>query len=276
MYSGRKALLTSKHEKLGIIAPAFSQIGLEVIELALDTDQLGTFSGEVERRASPLETALAKARMGMLEAGETLGIASEGSIGPDPLIPFAISNIEVMVFVDDETGIEISETYRSLEIAHGTKKAARDHDLTEFLGKVGFPNQALIVKPDSGIGPWQKGIDSQAKLIEAVAQSTQASSNSLAHIECDYRAMHSPSRRANIALLAEKLALRVSATCPGCNSPGWGKLEFERGLNCSGCGEFDESAVRAEVHACVRCEYKEVKQVVAESLRPASCQVCNP
>lgn len=276
MYSGRKAILTSKHQKRGVIAPAFSQIGLEVVELALDTDQLGTFSGEVERRASPLETALAKARMGMLETGEKLGIASEGSIGPDPLVPFVISNIEVMVFVDDETGIEISETHRSLEIAHGTQKAARDHDLTEFLEKVGFPTQALIVRPDSESGPWQKGIDSQTKLIEAVAQAAAASSNSLALIECDYRAMHSPSRRANIALLAQKLALRVAATCPSCKSPGWGKLEFERGLNCTGCGEFDETAVRAELNACVRCDYKAVKQVVAESLRPASCKVCNP
>jgi hypothetical protein len=276
MYSGSKAILTSKHQKLAVIAPAFTQIGLELIELPLDTDQLGTFSGEVERLTSPLETALAKARMGMVETGEKLGIASEGSIGPDPVIPFAISNIEVMVFVDEDNGLEISETFRSLEISHGTTKAAPFEDLTEFLAKVGFPNQALIVRPDSEAGAWQKGIDTQAKLTEAITLAAESSANSLAHIECDYRAMYSASRRANIALLAENLASRVGANCPNCKSPGWGKLEFERGLNCSGCGEFDATAVRAELNACVRCDYTELKQVVGESLKPASCQLCNP
>lgn len=276
MYSGSKAILTSKHQKLAVIAPAFAQIGLEVIELTLDTDQLGTFSGEVERLTSPLETARAKARLGMAETGEKLGIASEGSIGPDPLIPFAISNIEVMVFIDDERGLEISETLRSLDISHGSISASAGQDLTDFLEKVGFPEQALIVRPDAEKRSWQKGIDTEAKLIQAVAQAAGASSNSLAHLECDYRAMYSPSRRANIALLAEKLAIRVGTNCPSCKAPGWGKLNFERGLTCSGCGELDPAAPRAELSCCVNCDYTEIKKHLQESLNPAACQRCNP
>lgn len=276
MYSGKQATLTSKHHKIDVIGPAFSRIGIEVIELPLDTDQLGTFSGEIERKSSPLETARAKARMGMNHAGATLGIASEGSIGPDPLIPFAISNIEVMVFLDESSGLEISETLRSLEIAHGTLKATPKQDKSDFLAKVGFPEQALILRPDSESGPWDKGISSQEQLENAIAKASELSSNGLAHIECDYRAMHSPSRRANLALLAEKLALRVGSNCPSCNCPGWGKLELERGLSCSGCGEFDPAAPRAELSSCLRCDYTELKRVIAESLQPAACQICNP
>jgi hypothetical protein len=40
---------------------------------------LGTFSGEIERELTPLETLQKKIRMGMEELGLPLGIASEGS-----------------------------------------------------------------------------------------------------------------------------------------------------------------------------------------------------
>ena len=95
-------------------------MGCELFEVNLDTDQLGTFSGEIERIAPPLETAIQKARLGMKETGLLLGIASEGSVGPDPIVPFIHSNTEHLVLVDDEIGIVISETYRSFEITATT------------------------------------------------------------------------------------------------------------------------------------------------------------
>ncbi len=51
-YKNQLAILTTKHEKLPLIAPAMLEVvGLEVTDINLDTDQLGTFSGELPRTA---------------------------------------------------------------------------------------------------------------------------------------------------------------------------------------------------------------------------------
>jgi len=61
-YKNQRAVLTTKHDKLALIAPAMLEtIGLEVSEVKLDTDQLGTFSGEIPRIGSPLDSAIANA-----------------------------------------------------------------------------------------------------------------------------------------------------------------------------------------------------------------------
>lgn len=276
MYSGKVAVLTSKHQKLELIAPYFLEhLGLEVSELALDTDQLGTFSGEIARTAAPLEVAIAKARLGMAQTGLPYGLASEGSIGPDPLVPFVVSNVELMVFVDDERGIVIYEPYRSFEIASGTTQSATGEDLTEYLERVGFPEQRLIVRPGSE-QTWVKGIGDLAGLKEAVRAASALSNTGVAHIECDYRAMHTPTRRINISKAAELLALRLTQICSQCQSPGFGKVTYERGLKCEACGEFDADAVTAEMKGCVSCDHTELGQLIALSLTASKCQRCNP
>ena len=277
MYSGKVAVLTSKHQKLPLIAPTFEKhLGMQVMETALDTDQLGTFSGEIPRTGTPLETAIAKARLGMRASGSMLGLASEGSIGPDPLVPFTVSNIELVVFVDDERGIIVYEPYRSFEIAHATTTSSTGDDLQDYLEKVGFPEQKLIVRPNAGQGEIKKGIGESSELQQTVVSAAAASSDRLARIECDYRAMHSPSRRLNIAKAAELLAIRLTQICSRCHSPGFGKVIYERGLSCEGCGEFDADAITAELKACVSCDHTELAQLIALTLSPAKCHSCNP
>ena len=82
-YVDKRIALTTKHDKLRLIKPAFDEyVGCELFEVNLDTDQLGTFTGVIERDAPPRETAIRKARLGMRETGLLIGIASEGSVGP--------------------------------------------------------------------------------------------------------------------------------------------------------------------------------------------------
>lgn len=276
-YSKKLAVLTSKHEKLEVIAPHFEKhLGLKLQELALDTDQLGTFSGEIPRIGTPLEVAIAKARLGMAETNLPFGIASEGSIGPDPLVPFAVSNIELLVFVDDERGTVVFEPYRSFEIAHATASSKTAGDLNDYLEKVGFPHQRLIVRPGSEKAGWVKGIGDLASLEEAVKHASARSETGFAHIECDYRAMHSPSRRLNISRAAELLAIRLTQVCSQCKTPGFGKVSYERGLSCEACGEFDPDAITAELRGCVSCDHTELGELIALTLNPAKCQICNP
>lgn len=80
--------LATTHGKLEQIAPAFERLpDWRIVVADIDTDQFGTFSGEIERVLSPRETAIAKARAGMAAAGTAFGLASEGSIRPHPTVP---------------------------------------------------------------------------------------------------------------------------------------------------------------------------------------------
>jgi len=57
--------MATKHDKTVLFGPALTEaLGLEVIEAVVDTDVLGTFSGEIARVASPLDTALANGAQG--------------------------------------------------------------------------------------------------------------------------------------------------------------------------------------------------------------------
>ena len=277
-YKNQKIALTTKHEKLHLIAPAFSeQIGCELIEVNLDTDELGTFTGEIERSAPPRDTAIAKARLGMRAAGLQIGIASEGSIGADPLIPFLQSDIEHLVLVDDARGIVITESYRTFEITAATITAAPGDDLAQFLAEADFPHHALIVRP-SGTPSSDaiKGITDQAHLRMAIDSCAPLAPDGRVVVESDLRAMHSPSRQKNITEAAKLLAARVAQLCPACDLPGWGHVGYERGLPCEACGRQQPNALRQEILGCVACDHTQPGTMLATALDPAHCGGCNP
>jgi hypothetical protein len=77
-YRDRRAVLATMHGKERAIGrPLRAGLGLEiVVPAALDTDRLGTFSGEVERVGSPWDVAIRKARFGMAATGLPFGIAN--------------------------------------------------------------------------------------------------------------------------------------------------------------------------------------------------------
>jgi hypothetical protein len=67
LYCGQAAVLTTKHGKDRAIARPFrASLGLVItVKDEIDTDQLGTFTGEIERVGTPREVAIRKARLGM-------------------------------------------------------------------------------------------------------------------------------------------------------------------------------------------------------------------
>lgn len=277
-YFGRSAVLTTKHKKYPLIAPAFSNtLELKILEHAADTDQLGTFSGEIERKLPPRETAILKAKIGMKDLGLTLGLASEGSVGPDPLIPFIKSDIEYLVLIDSENDLEITEVYRSFEITAGQIVTTPEEDISEFLRKVDFPNHKLITTPNAGaISNVIKGIGNSRDLKNAIKLCANESDGGSVLIQSDLRAHCSPSRQNNIREVAALLANRVLALCPQCHMPGWGNVGHERGLECSLCGMNVAKAAKREIFGCYKCEYREHGVQIAESADPAQCDWCNP
>ncbi len=278
-YAGKTAALATKHDKLGLIGPPLERaVGLQVEAVAVDTDSLGTFTGDIARRGTPLETAIAKARLGMSATGQTLGIASEGSIGPDPTMPLVITDRELVVLVDDDRRTVVSGSYTSSDIVTATAAVAPGNDLDALLTAADFPTHQLIARPNAGsIHPIRKGIANVEDLTASVSECAQASSDGFACIETDLRAHACPSRQAIITAAAERLAQRLAALCPSCGSPGWGVVDVLFGIPCAWCGS-EVRRPRAEVDGCEACKHQEIRSVVALEARadPAECQICNP
>ncbi len=277
-YFGREAVLTTKHRKYPLIAPSFSAaLRMKILEHSADTDQLGTFTGEIERKLSPRATAILKAKIGMKELGLTLGLASEGSVGPDPLIPLIKSDIEYLVLIDSENDLEITEVYRSFDITAGQIVVTPEEDIKEFLQKVDFPNHKLITAPNAGaISNVVKGIGDLNDLQNAIKLCASESDDGSVLIQSDLRAHCSPSRQNNIREVALLLANRVLSLCPECHMPGWGNVGYERGLECSLCGMNVAKAAKREIFGCYKCEYREYGKLIAERADPARCDWCNP
>lgn len=268
-YRGITAAIATKHRKEQILAPLFAPIGISLQLAEVDTDLLGTFTGEIEREGSPKEVVIRKARLGMSQTELSYGLASEGSIGPDPLVPFLNSDIECLAWIDDELGIEIVEFHRELEIKAMTGVLAQIEDLDDFLAKADFPNHGLIIKSGDQIF---KGITQRKELDEIIARSYGAEVT----IENDLRAHFNPSRRANIAALGKKLTQRLNTLCKECNTPGFGVVGNIYGLECRGCKNFNDKAVRGKLLGCAKCDYKVEELLERKFVEPADCGYCNP
>ncbi len=267
-YRDSTAAIATKHGKEQILAPIFAELGVSLQLAQVDTDLLGTFTGEIERDGTPKEVALRKARLGMQATGLPYGLASEGSIGPDPIVPFLSSDIECLVWVDDQLGIEIVEFHRSMEIKAVSTTKVQIADLDEFLNKAGFPNHGLIVKGSEQIF---KGVSDRKELEEILNKL-----NGDVIIENDLRAHFSPSRQINIAMVAKQLAGRLAALCEECQTPGWGVVGNLYGMECRECGGFNDKAVHGKLLGCAKCNFKKEINNEREFVEPADCEFCNP
>ncbi|SMC05894.1 hypothetical protein SAMN00768000_2515 [Sulfobacillus thermosulfidooxidans DSM 9293] len=280
-YHGQKVALATKHEKEHVVGPPLQEIvGLEVcVPPHLDTDVLGTFSGEIPRNGTPAEVVIQKARMGMDALGLPLGLASEGSFGPHPQLLFVPGHHELLAFVDDRLGIEVTEQILSTETNYAHIEAHHVDDVTDFLQRAQFPSHGLIVRPNSGFssGLLFKGIINLEDLKKAIEQCRSASEDGLAHVETDMRAFMNPSRQRVLHELAIKLAHRLASLCPHCRTPGWGKVDVVRGLPCAWCGE-ETLLVRGEIFGCALCDYREThpRSDGLEVAPPDNCPWCNP
>lgn len=277
-YFKKQAVLTTKHQKHQILSPIFEQVlGLTVIDHEANTDVLGTFSGEVDRTLTPKQAAVQKARMGMAELGLPLGVASEGSVGLDPEMPFAVSNSELLVLVDDERQIEIFQSYRSFDIVTVKQTVLPGQNLEEILNRARFPEHKLIASANKNNNRvFSKGINSIEELEKAISKYAEISEDGLALIQSDLRAHCSPSRARNIKEAAILLANRISNQCSKCDSPGWGKVGDERGLECAQCGLMVSNALSRELFGCVKCEHTEKGPPIRKQANPANCSNCNP
>jgi len=277
-YAGQRVALLTQHGKERVIAPVLDPgLGCTVqLVSGFDTDLLGTFTREIPREGTQVEAARRKARQGMALSGLPLGLASEGSFGPDPFTGMFPWNVEVLVWIDDEQGLEV------VGVAQGPARNGHVHsnawaDIEAFAQREGFPRQQLVIRPDDEDGPpLHKGVADWALLRrgfdEALAQSRQGR----VFVEHDLRAFAHPERMARIGQAAQDLLQRLRSVCPACGAPGFGVSHREPGLPCADCGS-PTSSYRSEVWRCPCCAHQtdrpRTDRLTAE---PAHCGQCNP
>jgi hypothetical protein len=269
------------HAKERVMAPILrDELGL-TIELAkgLDTDRFGTFSREVPRTGTQMDAARAKILAGFeCTPGARVGLASEGSFGPHPEMPFWAIGRELVLLIDRQSGLEVcgwdvsSDTNFSQEVVRDVAAARA------FAERVMFPEHGVILIGCQEESPApalmvDKSIQDFPGLEISVTKALR--SFGAVSIEADMRAHRNPTRMAAIARATRDLVRRFNRRCSQCSGPGFDVVTLVPGLPCAWCGEPTSCSV-AEVLACKLCGHREERKAAVTHADPGQCASCNP
>lgn len=276
-FDGRSLAIATMHQKEKVLAPLLERaLGLKCQVLAkMDTDQFGTFSGEVPRNQSIFQTAASKCDFAHKHFHCDLVLASEGTFGPHPSIPFVPSDHEYLLMKDYVNNLEIAGSALSLMTNFNQQEVATLEELLNFASSVGFPSHGVILRPARDSLLVYKGIDNECQLAECFTQLVQL--NGKAWAETDMRAQFNPTRLKVIAEAAEDLIRQIFSPCPSCGSPGFSVSESKAGLPCQLCGKPTRSILK-NILICKRCSYRteELFPSNKQMEDPMHCDFCNP
>jgi len=278
LFSGRKLVIATKHDKEKVIAPLFEDAFgvLCFIPENFDTDLLGTFTGEVERKDDPVTTLRNKCLNAMEIASCDLGIASEGSFGSHPSIFFVPSGDELLIFIDKENNLEIIARELSTNTNFNGAEIKTEKQLHEFAANANFPSHSLILrKAKKDFTEIVKGITNWQTLTQTFKQFIEKFG--VVYAETDMRALYNPTRMKVIEIAARKLVEKIKLQCPQCNTPGFGITDARIGLPCGLCG-FPTRSVISFVYECKKCGF--IKEEILPDNKtvedPMYCDICNP
>jgi hypothetical protein len=278
-YAGAAIALTTRHGKQRALALPFRLgLGAELHLCEHDTDQLGTFSGEIARAEAAASTCRAKAQMGMQASGLPLGLASEASFGPHPAMPMLAVGQELLLFLDQERGLSVLEQRLEWRTNYSHTLLEPDASAEGWLRQVGFPAHGVIARPAlAQAGVLFKGLHHPGPLAEAISRCRAADPQGRVWLETDMRAHCNPTRMRSIRRLGLALVRRLQTPCPACGSPGWGWLDTKPGLPCSACGTPTE-LTRCEIWGCTTCgeRREQPRRDGRLSADPGQCPWCNP
>lgn len=274
-WQGVVAAIATKHGKQRQFQPPLHElVGVDLIVADVDTDQLGTFSGEVPRPESPLETGRRKAHWAVDHTGARIGLASEGSFGPHPDVPFVTMGLELAVCVDPGDELEIVERAVSTDTNFHQLEVSGLPVPQKFLRAARFPSHALVVSPPGQPAPLFKGLQDLDAVEHAVARCVEHAGRAL--VQTDMRAHLNPTRQHVLTGLSHRLARRLCQFCPACTAPGWGVVDVETGLPCAWCAR-PTPLVACEVDGCSRRGCDERLRRPRATVAPAGhCPACNP
>jgi hypothetical protein len=278
MFEGRSLFIATNHHKELVIQPLFErELKLKCFTLTLfNSDQFGTFSGEIERSQSPLETLKAKCDLGFKVTGCDLVLATEGSFGAHPDLPFCAAHDELIMLMDYRNNTSYTARILTTETNFQGKKIKCKDELMKFCESIDFPEQAIILRNDEkSILFLKKGINDWDEL--STAYNVCMRKHGTVFVETDMRAMHNPPRMKQIELLTQKLINKLKVECPSCEMPGYGVSTISPGLPCQIC-ETPTASILKHVLRCDSCLFQEEIYFPngRETEEPTFCPACNP
>lgn len=204
-----------------------------------------------------------------------LGIASEGSFGPHPLIPFSAANEEYIILIDLKNSLEVVAKVLSPETNYDQLQITTEEELNRFASNAGFPSHGVILKFElENRITFLKDLLSWNDLSSEFRRMINAGGKVWA--ETDMRAMRNPLRQRIIKQVAEKLLKKIRSVCPRCSAPGFDIIEGIPGLPCKLCHAPTRS-VKTFKYACNSCGYNHLNNEEEKSFEdPRCCDVCNP
>ncbi|NJM96014.1 MAG: hypothetical protein HC800_01270 [Phormidesmis sp. RL_2_1] len=287
-FANRVAVIATMHHKEQAIAPLVeSALGVKtLVPTDFNTDAFGTFTRETKRPADQLMTARLKAEAAMKLTGTTLAIASEGSFGPHPQIPFVACNRELVVLCDHQHQLEIVGEVLSNETNFQSQTVRSAQEALAFAQSIGFPEHGVVVMQASQAEPQTaiaKGITTEADLVQAVnlaldqSLALEPALQGKVHLETDMRALYNPTRMNAIAQATQDLLAKISQPCPHCHYPGFTIVQRRPGLPCNLCGAATLLTLSV-LYRCQHCQFQQ-EQPFPDSVQfadPARCFYCNP
>jgi hypothetical protein len=274
----RQVVVATKHQKDAILSNVLSDaLQWEFLPTpTIDTDQLGTFSGEIPRHLSPLEAAKAKIALLPANTNATIFIANEGTFTAHPQIPFLTANIELIYVYDNLNNWEFHIYHIDTEHTAFEQAFTQTAEALQIAEENGFPQQAMIItlKKNEVIQTVCKGLQTPTDLQEALRTVEQYDETYEKIISADLRAMYNPTRQKVIQRTAEKLLQALQTVCPQCNTPAFLPNETEKGLPCEWCGNPTDLVIK-EISSCKSCAYT-VTKTHTHKANPMYCMYCNP
>ncbi len=278
MWLGKTLCIATQHNKERVLGPLFENLlGLTLIQdISLNTDILGSFCGETERKCTPIEALRQKCKLAALQTNANFIVSSEGSFGPHPNIPFLYANEEFLMFYDKKNASEIIAHELFFETNFSSESCTEWNHVVEFCKRVKFPEHAVILK-SSVLKPKKivKGISNFKDL--KIQFKRFIKSQPLVYIETDMRALYNPTRMNNIERLGRRLINKITSLCPFCNWPGFEIQRVIRGLPCKFCLQPTNSIVTC-VWKCTHCLFEKTSpgNLIQPFVDPQFCNVCNP
>jgi hypothetical protein len=261
-----------------VIAPILEiELGVRCfVDNTFDTDILGTFTGEIERRHDPISTAREKCLQAMKINNCDLGIASEGSFGPHPTLFFVSADDEFLIFIDTTNNIEVVVRELSTSTNFNGMQIRSQEELMAFAKGIGFPEHGLILRKskDENLDIHKGIID-----IDTLKKSYKELSSKYKSIyaETDMRAMYNPTRMGVIEKATQRLVQKIKSICPQCQMPGFGITDAKKGLECSLCGSPTNS-ILSYIYVCGHCQFTKEDMFPNKKTTedPSYCDYCNP
>lgn len=277
-FQNRRLVIATKHGKESVIAPILEkELCVKCfVPIDFDTDQWGTFSGEIERKDDVLNTLRKKCHHAMKAHQCDLAVASEGSFGAHPSLFFAQADDEVLLLMDAKNDLEIVAREISIDTNCNGSTIENKDQLIAFSKRVHFPSHGLIMKPsENNFSKVFKGITDEKTLLENYE--TMMNEFGTVYIETDMRALYNPTRMKVIEKATIKLAEAIKSECPQCKTPGFSVTEAKEGLICEWCKSPTRS-ILSHISTCKKCQYtteeKYPNQKTTED--PMYCDFCNP